>query len=54
MIKDPQWYAVQEGDATMMTIVSLPGQKNLIHVLFIVPYSLRPYLFHWQPGWQTW
>ncbi len=28
MIKDPQWYYVQEGDATMMTIASLPGQKK--------------------------
>ena len=29
-IKDPQWYDVQEGDATMMHIAaSLPGQKIL-------------------------
>ncbi len=25
--KDPQWYLVQEGDATMFYIASLPGQK---------------------------
>ncbi len=27
-IKVPQWYVVQEGDATMMPIASMPGQKK--------------------------
>ena len=28
IIKDPQWYDVQEGDATMFHIASLPGQQT--------------------------
>lgn len=24
--KDPQWYAVQEGDASMISIAKMPGQ----------------------------
>ena len=31
-MKDPQWYAVQGSDTTMMTIAaSLAGQKNLMN-----------------------
>ena len=31
--KVPQWYSVQEGDATMMPIASLPGQKIFLTFL---------------------
>ena len=30
-IKDPHWYNVQEGDATMIHNASSPGQKILSH-----------------------
>ena len=30
IIKDPQWYDVQEGDATMFHIASLPGQQTCV------------------------
>ncbi len=29
-IKVPQWYAVQEGDATMLSKEILPGQKTVL------------------------
>ena len=35
-IKVAQWYAVQEGDATMMPIASLPGQKIFFTFLSLV------------------
>ncbi len=34
-IKDPHWYAVQEGDARMLLIASQPGQKKFILFLSI-------------------
>ena len=37
-IKVPQWYSVQEGDATMMLIASLPGQKFFLTFLSLVQY----------------
>ncbi|MEO6730609.1 MAG: hypothetical protein ABIN01_05290 [Ferruginibacter sp.] len=30
-INDPEWYAVPEGDATMILIASLPGPSNIFH-----------------------
>jgi hypothetical protein len=33
--KDPNWYLVQEGDATMFLIVTLPGQKLFLKNAFI-------------------
>ena len=42
-IKDPQWYVVQEGDATMTHMAaSLPGQNlfTLIPLLLYPPYLL--------------
>ncbi len=30
--KDPHWYLVQEGDATMLPIVPMPGQKIVKNV----------------------
>ncbi len=38
-IKVPQWYAVQEGDATMLPIASLPGQKIFFAILSHVIYQ---------------
>ena len=34
-IKDPQRYAVQEGDARMMHTASQPGQKNLTYLFLL-------------------
>ncbi len=35
IIKDPHRYLVQEGDATMFHIASLPGQKNYLSLILV-------------------
>ncbi len=39
-INVPQWYSVQEGDATMMPIDSQPGQKRMIACM-VAPIRMR-------------
>jgi len=42
VIKAPQWYAAQEGDATIYHIDSWPGQ-------IIISLTLMQFIFRYQP-----